>query len=311
VGLAAGFDKNAEVFSALFGIGFGAVEVGTLTGQAQPGNPQPRLFRLPRDRALVNRMGFNNKGSAAAASFLSTKAANKGEGILGINIGKTKIVPSEQAADDYEHSARLLVPHADYLVVNVSSPNTPGLRDLQAVESLRPILQRVRSTIDQVSPARRVPMLVKIAPDLSDEDVLAVADLALELELDGIVATNTTIGRSALSSSPAEVDACGAGGLSGAPLKRRSLEVLSLLYRQTKGRLLLVSVGGIESTEDAWERIVHGASLIQIYSSLVYAGPGLPSRLSRGLARKLAESGFSRLADAVGSATDVAYAPPP
>lgn len=307
VGLAAGFDKNAEVFPGLLSLGFGSVEVGTLTGVGQPGNPRPRLFRLREDRALINRMGFNNKGSELAARFLERNAPRKGQGILGINIGKSKLASSDEAVADYEKSAALLGPYADYLVVNVSSPNTPGLRDLQAVESLRPILLRVRATLDRVSSERRVPLLVKIAPDLSDEDILAVAELALELKLDGIVATNTTISRAGLRSSTGQINACGAGGLSGAPLKSRALEVLGLLYRRTQGRLTLVSVGGIESADDAWQRLLHGASLLQVYSAMIYEGPGLPSTLARGLARQLASSGFLRVSDAVGSAIDVAY----
>lgn len=282
VGLAAGFDKNAEVFDALGAVGFGFVEVGTVTGEGQPGNPLPRLFRLPPDRALVNRMGFNNRGAEEVASRLA-KRGRSGRPILGVNIGKTKLVPAEQAADDYEKSARLLGEHADYFVVNVSSPNTPGLRDLQAVDSLRPILERVRRALDESVKKRRVPLLVKIAPDLADDDVRSVAELALELGLDGIIATNTTISRAGLHSPPAAVESAGVGGLSGAPLKERSLAVLRLLAEHTHGRLTLISAGGIETAAEARERLAVGATLVQVYSAMIYEGPGLAGKLTSGL----------------------------
>src|SRR4051812_4427581 len=202
LGLAAGFDKDAKGVSALLASGFGFVEIGTVTAEAQPGNPKPRLFRLPRDRALVNRMGFNNDGASAAAARLS----HRGPGTVGVNIGKTKRVSEADALEDFARSAQTLAPLADYLVVNVSSPNTPGLRDLQAVDKLRPLLQRVRAACDLASPMRRVPLLVKIAPDLADADIDAVADLALELGLDGIIATNTTIARTGLVTPSARVE---------------------------------------------------------------------------------------------------------
>lgn len=282
IGLAAGFDKDAEVFPALFALGFGFVEVGTLTAQAQPGNPQPRLFRLVKDRALINRMGFNNHGAAHAAAQLM-RTRRRATGILGINIGKTKVVPAEQAAEDYEKSTRLLAPFADYFVVNVSSPNTPGLRDLQAIDSLRPIVQSVRRALDETVSLRRVPLLVKIAPDLADEDVRKVADFAREVRLDGIIATNTTISRDGLCSDPAKVQSLGAGGLSGAPLKQRSLEVLRILRQQAGPELTLIAAGGVESDEDARARLAAGANLVQVYSALVFEGPSLPSRLARAL----------------------------
>ncbi len=291
LGLAAGFDKNAEGVDAWGALGFGCVEVGTVTAHAQPGNPRPRMFRLPADRAVINRMGFNNHGSGAAADALRTRRSRLP---VGVNIGKTKVVPAAAAAPDYAHSARLLAPLADYLVVNVSSPNTPGLRDLQAVDALRPLLSAVLEVVS-------VPVLVKIAPDLSDADVDAVADLAVELGLAGIVATNTTFSRAGLRS---DADRCGAGGLSGAPLGRRSVEVLRRLHARVGSELVLVSVGGIETAEDAWERITAGASLIQGYTGFVYAGPFWARMIHRGLAQRVRQGGFATIADAVGSARE-------
>lgn len=284
VGLAAGFDKDASVFPALFALGFGFVEVGTITAKPQPGNPQPRLFRLVSDRALINRMGFNNQGAAAAAAQLARIGRRPGL-VLGINIGKTKLVKPEHAADDYAESARLLGPYADYLVVNVSSPNTPGLRDLQAVETLRPILLKVRATLDEVVADRRVPLLVKIAPDLNDQDVIAVTKLVDEIALDGIIATNTTISREGLLTDEAGIRAIGSGGLSGAPLKTRALEVLRLIRKVGGPGLTLIAAGGIESAEDAAERLEAGAQLVQVYTAFIYEGPSLAGRMVRTLAK--------------------------
>jgi len=292
IGLAAGFDKDAEMYPALLCAGFGFVEIGTVTGEGQPGNPKPRLFRLVKDQALINRMGFNNGGASEVADRLARRGRRPGE-VVGVNIGKTKLVPAEDAASDYEKSARLLGPFADYLVVNVSSPNTPGLRDLQAVSALGPILSAVRAALDRAVPERRVPLLVKIAPDLGDEDIDAVADLALELGLDGIVATNTTISRAGLASTQAEVERCGAGGLSGRPVKARSLDILRRLYARVGRRLSLVSVGGIESVDDVWQRLEAGARLVQVYSAFVYAGPSLPGRLSKELGERLTREGLT------------------
>jgi len=298
LGLAAGFDKNAEGVRELSALGFGFIEIGTVTAEAQPGNPRPRLFRLPRDRALVNRMGFNNHGAKAAGDRLVRRPSDI---VLGINIGKTKRVAEEDAIADFTASAEELAALADYLVVNVSSPNTPGLRNLQAMDKLRPLLAAVRAKCDEVSPMRRVPLLVKIAPDLADDDIDAVADLALELGLDGIIATNTTIARTGLATPDAEVAALGAGGLSGAPLKQRSLAVLQRLRARVGTRLVLVAVGGIETAEDAYARIRAGATLVQGYSAFIYEGPGWPKRLQRGLAAKLRAEGFARLSDAIGA----------
>ncbi|APE09065.1 MULTISPECIES: quinone-dependent dihydroorotate dehydrogenase [unclassified Rhodococcus (in: high G+C Gram-positive bacteria)] len=295
VGLAAGFDKDATGVDVWGPLGFGFAEIGTVTAQAQPGNPQPRLFRLPEDRAIVNRMGFNNHGAGEAANRLRQRRRTVP---IGANIGKTKVVPAEQAAEDYTESARLLGPLADFVVVNVSSPNTPGLRDLQAVESLRPILVAVLDTVT-------VPVLVKIAPDLSDEDVDAVADLALELGLAGIVATNTTIRRDGLNTPQSRIEEIGAGGLSGAPVAERSLEVLRRLRTRVGDRLTLISVGGIETTEQAFERILAGASLVQVYTGFIYGGPFWARRINRGIARKLRAHGYRSIADAVGASTRV------
>jgi dihydroorotate dehydrogenase len=286
LGLAAGFDKNAVGIDALAAMGFGHVEIGTVTGEGQPGNPTPRLFRLPEDGAVVNRMGFNNDGAEVVAERLRTRGRRPGV-VLGVNIGKTKVVPDDDQAAveaDYEKSARLLSPYADYLVVNVSSPNTPGLRDLQAVERLQPLLEHVRRTADAASTGRRVPLLVKIAPDLADSDVLGVADLALAIGLDGIIATNTTISRAGLRSPAATVEEIGAGGLSGRPLTKRSLDVLRLLRGRVGPDLTLIGVGGITTVEDARARLDAGATLLQGYTAFIYEGPLWARRILRGVA---------------------------
>ncbi|HYF74805.1 MAG TPA: quinone-dependent dihydroorotate dehydrogenase, partial [Nocardioides sp.] len=295
LGLAAGFDKNAVGVDALAALGFGHVEVGTVTGEAQPGNPRPRLFRLPQDRAIVNRMGFNNDGAEVVAARLAARArrldeldhrsrlGHRDRPVLGVNIGKSKVVPEDEAVRDYEKSARLLAPYADYLVVNVSSPNTPGLRNLQAVEKLEPILTSVQSIAGERD--SRTPLLVKIAPDLSDDDVLAVADLALAIGLDGIIATNTTISRAGLHTPAARVEEIGAGGLSGRPLTQRSLEVLRLLRGRVGPELTLVGVGGITTAEDAKERLAAGATLLQAYTAFIYEGPLWPRRILEGVSQ--------------------------
>lgn len=281
LGLAAGFDKNAQSIDALAALGFSFVEIGTVTGEPQPGNPKPRLFRLVEDRAVVNRMGFNNHGAEVVAQRL---AARKGsEVIVGVNIGKTKAVAEDEAIADYEKSTRLLAPYADYLVVNVSSPNTPGLRDLQAVDRLKPLLAAVRAQADETVPSRHVPLLVKIAPDLSDEDILAVADLTVALGLDGIVATNTTISRDGLATSHRTVEEIGAGGLSGAPLKARALEVCRMLRDRVGPDVAIIGVGGITTAEDAWERLQAGATLVQGYTAFIYEGPLWPRRVQKRL----------------------------
>ncbi|MFD8259654.1 quinone-dependent dihydroorotate dehydrogenase [Streptomyces griseoluteus] len=299
-GLAAGFDKNAVGIDGLSMLGFDHVEIGTVTGEAQPGNPKKRLFRLVADRALINRMGFNNEGSLAVAARLASRRPVF-RTVVGVNIGKTKAVPEADAVADYVKSAERLAPHADYLVVNVSSPNTPGLRDLQATEALRPLLGAVREAADRATGARRVPLLVKIAPDLADEDVDALADLAVELGLDGIIATNTTIAREGLGLRSAPSVVKETGGLSGAPLKERSLQVLRRLYARVGDRITLVGVGGVETAEDAWQRILAGATLVQGYSAFVYEGPFWTRAVHKGLAARLKASPYDTLADAVGA----------
>jgi dihydroorotate dehydrogenase len=280
-GLAAGFDKNAVAIKALGELGFSHIEIGTVTALAQDGNEKPRLFRLISDRALINRMGFNNQGAQVIANRLEALREKHGNSlpIIGVNIGKSKIVDVAQAHEDYRQSARLLAPHADYLAVNVSSPNTPGLRSLQSVEALEPILQAV------LQEAKGKPVLVKIAPDLANEDIAAVADLALDLGLAGVIATNTTIGRENLKTDFSKVAAAGAGGLSGAPLKERSLEVLRLLHARMNGRAAIISVGGIETPAEAAERIANGATLVQGYTGWIYNGPLWARRINKSFAR--------------------------
>ena len=285
VGLAAGFDKDGLGYRQLLALGFGFVEVGTVTPEPQPGNPKPRMFRLPADRALVNRLGFNSRGVEAARARLIGRTA----GVVGANLGRNK--DSASAVDDYVRGARTLGQLADYVTVNVSSPNTPGLRDLQAVEELRPLLEAVKAATDR-------PVLVKIAPDLADDDVDAVADLAIETGIAGIIATNTTIDRGGLRDAPD----VGPGGLSGAPLKARALAVLERLHARAGDRLVLVAAGGIEDADDAWERIRAGATLVQIYTGFVYGGPGTPARISAGLAERARRDGYERVEQGIGAA---------
>jgi len=275
LGLAAGMDKNAEAVVGLSASGFAFIEIGTVTARAQPGNPTPRSWRELDVRGLRNKMGFNNEGADAVARRLAALRATRigRTAILGVNIGKTKVTPAADAATDYAYSARALAPYADYLVVNVSSPNTPGLRDLQNAEALRPILEHVRRAADEAVPDRRVPLLVKIAPDLVDADVDAVVDLALELGLEGIVATNTTVAHDR-----------GEGGLSGPPVHARAVEVVARIAARAGERLTIVGVGGIDSEADARELLAAGATLLQTYTGFVYNGPRWVARLNVALA---------------------------
>lgn len=277
VGVAAGLDKQGIAAGGLVDLGFGFVEVGTVTALPQPGNSQPRLFRLLADHAILNRMGFNNPGVKAVTRRVAKLRRRSPELVIGINIGKSKATPLEHAADDYAHSARIAAQHADYLVINVSSPNTPGLRTLQALEPLREIVEAVTAN------AGATPVFVKLAPDMHDDDILAVAGLVREQQLAGIVATNTTVSREGLATP--NVDALGDGGVSGPPLRARSLAVLDLLRPQLPAPFAIISVGGIASAADVQERLQHGADLVQIYTSFIYAGPALPRTLNRELRR--------------------------
>lgn len=278
-GMAAGFDKDARVVTALGQLGFGHVEVGTLTAIEQPGNDKPRLARLIADRAIVNRMGFNNAGSAVALPRLAKLHAQKRRPIIGANIGKSRVVAVEDATSDYVTSARRLAPHVDYLVVNVSSPNTPGLRGLQDREHLAPLLRAVKEACGPT------PLLVKIAPDLSDDEVCEICELVVELHLDGIVATNTTLSREHLRSAASAIDAAGAGGLSGRPVAARSLAVLRVIRSVVPADLCVISVGGVETADQVAERLEAGATLVQGYTGFIYRGPLWARQITRGLER--------------------------
>jgi len=305
--LAAGFDKDGVAAGVWPNLGFGFAEVGTVTFQAQPGNPQPRLFRLPLDQAALNRMGFNNQGAAAMAAMFEARSQRQAAKPnvsqlkipIGINLGKSKVTPLEEAAADYLGSFRLLKDWGDYFVVNVSSPNTPGLRSLQATEQLEPILAAL-----QQENQRQKPMLVKIAPDLEWEAIADVIALAQKHHLAGIIATNTTIRRDGLKT--AVIEATGksvqdeAGGISGAPVRQRSTEVIRFIYQQTQGQLPIVGVGGVFTAADAWEKITAGASLVQVYTGWIYEGPWMVRRILTGLGQKLEQHGLTTLADAVG-----------
>ncbi|HET8656250.1 MAG TPA: quinone-dependent dihydroorotate dehydrogenase [Longimicrobiaceae bacterium] len=300
VGMAAGFDKAGTLFNAVGALGFGFVEIGTVTAEPQPGNPPPRLFRLPADRALLNRMGFNNPGAGAVARALSRARI---EPVLGINVGKSKVTPLEDATRDYLRSVDLLQRFARYLVINVSSPNTPGLRTLQDAEPLRALLGAVVARVREnagLGPA--CPVLVKLAPDLSDAQVEEAVEIAVGAGAAGVVATNTTISRAGLRTPAAAVERLGAGGISGAPLRGRAQEVVSRIYRRTEGKLPIVGVGGIFDAEDAWARICAGASVVQLYTSLIYGGPMLPRRINRGLLVRLRRAGLRSIQEAVGLA---------
>jgi dihydroorotate dehydrogenase len=280
-GMAAGFDKNAEAVSELGDLGFSHVEIGTITKHPQSGNPKPRLFRLKKDFSLINRMGFNNDGADVVARRLERlRSSGKKLPVIGVNIGKSKVTELEDAVSDYAYSAEKLAPFADYLAVNVSSPNTPGLRSLQAIDQLEPILVAV------LEKSLAKPVLVKIAPDLPDEDLMAVANLAKKLKLAGVIATNTTISRGGLVTSPEEVEAMGSGGLSGPVLGARSLEVLKLLRSQLPENMAIISVGGVFTPSQVAERLRLGAQLVQGYTGFVYEGPLWARKINRGLNRK-------------------------
>lgn len=298
VGLAAGFDKDAQVWRGILDLGFGFAEVGSVTPLAQSGNLQPRLFRLTEAEAVLNRMGFNNAGTAAVARRLTKdgRAKSGRRGILGINLGKNKA--TEDAAADYEIGVRALAHLADYLVINVSSPNTPGLRALQGRDPLQALVGRTRDALVGLRLERQPPLLLKIAPDLTPEDLRDIAAVALDGGLDGLIVSNTTIAR------PAVIDprwTTEAGGLSGRPLFASSTGILRDVYRLTGGKLPLIGVGGIATAADAYAKIRAGASLVQLYSALVYQGPFLARRINRDLSQLLQQDGFASIADAVGA----------
>lgn len=293
LGLAAGFDKDAEVPDAALRLGFGAVEVGSITPQPQAGNPKPRLFRLPEDRAVINRMGFNNGGALAAAERLEARRGKPG--IVGVNIGANK--DSADRIFDYATMARVMAPLASYLAVNISSPNTPGLRALQDEGPLRELLSAVSDARAEKCGSGGPPIFLKVAPDLTRADIDAIARIAIEMELGALIVSNTTISRPPLRSRHARET----GGLSGAPLRPLALERLRDFRKATGGAVPLVGVGGIASAEDAWTRIRAGASLVQLYSALVFEGPGLPRRILRGLEALMRRDGFASIAEAVGS----------
>jgi dihydroorotate dehydrogenase len=279
VGLAAGFDKNAVLTDELASLGFGFVEIGTVTPRPQPGNPQPRLFRLPQDGALINRMGFNNDGAAVVAARLGRRTNR--QLLIGGNIGKNKDTPNERAADDYVAAFDELAEVVDYFVVNVSSPNTPGLRELQDKKPLISLLQQVQAR--NLARATPRPLLLKIAPDLTDAQLDDILEIAKETQLSGLVATNTTIGRGGLATPAAIVAGYGAGGLSGRPLRARATEVIAYLHRHSQGGLPIIGAGGIHSAQDALEKLAAGASLVQLYTGFIYEGPALVKQIHQAL----------------------------
>jgi dihydroorotate dehydrogenase len=314
IGLAAGFDKSGSMFNELGALGFGFIEIGTITAHPQPGNPQPRLFRLPEDEALLNRMGFNNPGAAAVAARL---ANSRIEPILGINIGKSKITPLEEAESDYLKSLELLEPFAKYVVVNVSSPNTPGLRSLQNAEALEKLLTAISDRKkggqvpfqkdvelrepDSLIPIQAAkPILLKIAPDLNDEQLQEIIAVAQRTGISGIIATNTTISREGLQTPAENVAALGDGGISGKPLRLRSRQMVHRIYELTAGTMPIIGVGGVFDADDAWQLITAGASLVQVYTGFIYGGPGIAKRINSGLLALLHRHGLHRLEDAVG-----------
>ena len=302
VGLAAGFDKNGDAADVLATLGFGFIEVGTVTSEAQPGNPSPRLFRLPTDRALINRLGFNNCG---AKQLVKNLKHHRPECVLGVNIGKARSVPVGKAAADYLKTFSAVYETADYIAVNVSSPNTPQLRELQQSDVLGDLLTQLqtrnRELAEKHSLSAPRPLLVKIAPDLNDEEIASIVSVAQQTKISGIIATNTTTGRDNLQSSPARIAAAGEGGLSGAPLRQRSNEMIRTIYRLTNGSLPIIGVGGVFTAEDAWEKICAGASLIQLYTGFIYEGPSVARQINEGLRRIVSKEGFVSLDEAVGS----------
>ncbi len=281
VGLAAGFDKDAKLFDELASFGFGFVEIGTVTPLPQEGNPKPRLFRLKEDNAIINRMGFNNQGIEAAVARLRRRKTNI---IIGGNIGKNKVTPNEKAVDDYEICFEKLFPYVDYFVVNVSSPNTPGLRDLQEKAPLTALLNRLQE-LNSAKESRK-PILLKIAPDLTNEQLDDIIEIVADTKIDGVVATNTTIDRSGLKTDKTKVEAIGNGGLSGKPVRVRSTEVIKYLADKSNRAFPIIGVGGIHSAEDALEKLDAGATLLQVYTGFIYEGPALVKRINKAILKR-------------------------
>lgn len=301
VGLAAGFDKDGIALKSLAALGFGFIEAGTVTYHPQPGNERPRLFRLPIDKALINRAGFNNEGADA---FARRVRGHKPDCVLGVSIGKSKVVPLEGAIDDYLRSFEIVYPVADYIAVNVSSPNTPGLRELQQPRQLDALLQalqiRNKELATEHSRSVKMPVLVKLSPDLDDAELADIVSVAQRNSVSGLIAINTSTERVGLRTGAGTLAAIGAGGLSGAPLRQRSTEVVATLYNMTQGLLPLIGVGGISTAEDAWEKISAGASLVQIYTGFIYEGPAIAKNINEGLRRIISNQGFASLDEAVG-----------
>ena len=299
VGLAAGFDKNGIALQPLAALGFGHIEAGTVTYHAQPGNPRPRLFRLSEDQALINRAGFNNEGAAA---FAKRVEQHRPDCVLGVSIGKSKITPLAEAVSDYLASFELVYNVADYIAVNVSSPNTPQLRELQQSEQLASLLSALQSRGRELQQRyqKRVPLLVKLSPDLELRELDLIVDVIERLKIDGIIATNTTVSRDGLRTDAKRVASFGEGGLSGKPLASISTKMIAQLYELTGGRIPLIGVGGIFNADDAWEKISAGASLVQLYTGFIYQGPNIAQEINEGLSRILAREGFKKLEAAIG-----------
>jgi dihydroorotate dehydrogenase len=302
VGLAAGLDKNGIAAPFLCALGFGFIEAGTVTREAQNGNEKPRLFRLPADTALINRMGFNNVGARRLVANLTHR---RPDCVLGINIGKSRTVPIEDAIPDFLATFETVYDVADYIAVNVSSPNTPNLREMQRQDLLSELLgalQERNQALALAKSADRKPLLVKIAPDLSEAALQSIIEVALSAGVAGVIATNTTVSRAGLLTDAGRVKACGDGGVSGAPLRARSNEVISTIYRTTGGKLPIIGVGGIFNADDAWAKITAGASLTQLYTGFIYEGPAVAKRINEGLLEIMKRKGFNKLDDAIGSA---------
>ncbi len=307
VGLAAGFDKNGKHAPALAALGFGFIETGTVTRLAQDGNPRPRLFRLPLDEGLINRQGFNNKGAPALVTRLKRE---RPACVLGVNIGKSRVTPLDEAVADYVASFEAVRSVADYVAINVSSPNTPNLRDLQRPEALDELLAAIQRSNHQLAARDEVkplPVLVKVAPDLDDAALEMIVDVARRNRLAGIIATNTTVARDDLKTPRAAVEACGAGGLSGAPLRRRSTEIIRRLYTLAKGSLVIIGTGGVFTGQDAWDKISAGASLVQLYTGFVYGGVRVVQRINEDLSGILRARGLHSLDEAVGCQANISH----